>query len=834
VYRRCGGNPLLVREISQAADPEGLPAGVRDVIRGRLSRLPREAVEVLELAAVAGREVATPVLRHAGGLTPAGLARAVDAAVAAGCVQHAEPGTIRFIHDLFREVLYLDLDSLTRANLHARIADALETLVAPGTAGLAADLARHLVQAAWLGDPAQPLPYLRRAADEAAARLAFEEAAGHLSEGARLASLAGQPATRRAMLLDLADAHRRAGDLNEARAGYLDAADDARRADDARGLARAALGLHAVGSATWTPHTTEIGLLEQALAAHGAAADEGGAAEAPVDDPTVAELLAALAEECVHGSPDPGRARWASERAVAIARREGSPATLGTCLMALHDAVWEPGSAPRRLEILDEAAAIADRAGIPMLAWQACFGRFVALLERADPQAFAELERADRLAADLGDPHLRWVVRSRRAVVALLTGRLPDAEAMIRRVGTDASQLGEPDGRNVVGDLSAQLAAIRGTIDDLRLIWAHGELHPLVMVTIEVQAALERDDPVGAMDRLRPWVEVALTDSLGWQRLGHLALIGRTSAAAGDLGLAARAYQQLLPHAGDLVVTGGAVSVAGPVSLYLGLCAAASGDAEEALAHLEQAVQQAARLDARPWVAWAQAEAAEVRLDRGAGDDRPVAEGLLRAAAATADGIGMAGLARRARVMLAAAAPRYVFRRVDDVWTLGFDGEVVQMPDAKGLRDIARLLATPGVEVPAAALVGEPAGAEATMGADPVLDDAARRSYRRRLDELATAVTAAEAAGDAERSDRLQAEREELVAALSAAYGLGGRSRRLGDGAERARKAVTARIRDTIGRIEQRHPPLGRHLRESIVTGTACCYRPSRDVRWSL
>src|SRR6185437_5339516 len=251
--------------------------------------------------------------------------------------------------------------------------------------------------------------------------------------------------------------------------------------------------------ATWTPHTTEIGLLEQALAAHGAAADEGGAAEAPAEDPTVAELLAALAEECVHGSPDPGRARWASERAVAIARRDGSPATLGTCLMALHDAVWWPGSAPRRLEILGEVAAIGDRAGVPMLAWQACFGRFVALLERADPQAFAELERADRLAADLGDPHLRWVVRSRRAVIALLTGRLPDAEAMIRRVGTDASQLGEPDGRNVVGDLSAQLAAIRGTIDDLRLIWAHGELHPLVMVTIEVQAALERDDPAGAM-----------------------------------------------------------------------------------------------------------------------------------------------------------------------------------------------------------------------------------------------------------------------------------------------------------------------------------------------
>jgi hypothetical protein len=48
-----------------------------------------------------------------------------------------------------------------------------------------------------------------------------------------------------------------------------------------------------------------------------------------------------------------------------------------------------------------------------------------------------------------------------------------------------------------------------------------------------------------------------------------------------------------------------------------------------------------------------------------------------------------------------------------------------------------------------------------------------------------------------------------LVAELAHAAGLGGRARRLGDPGERARSAVTARIRDTIRRIAERHPALG-------------------------
>ena len=83
-------------------------------------------------------------------------------------------------------------------------------------------------------------------------------------------------------------------------------------------------------------------------------------------------------------------------------------------------------------------------------------------------------------------------------------------------------------------------------------------------------------------------------------------------------------------------------------------------------------------------------------------------------------------------------------------------------------------------------------------------------------------------------ADRAREEREALVAQLSAAYGLGGRPRRAGDPAERARSTVTWRIRDAIGRIEREHEELGRHLRAAVRTGTYCRYAPEVVPDWRL
>ena len=73
-----------------------------------------------------------------------------------------------------------------------------------------------------------------------------------------------------------------------------------------------------------------------------------------------------------------------------------------------------------------------------------------------------------------------------------------------------------------------------------------------------------------------------------------------------------------------------------------------------------------------------------------------------------------------------------------------------------------------------------------------------------------------------------------FVSMLSGAFGLGGRARKAGDTTERARKAVTSRIRDAIARIGKEHSALSLHLVNAIRTGSFCCYRPERAIPWTL
>jgi hypothetical protein len=199
----------------------------------------------------------------------------------------------------------------------------------------------------------------------------------------------------------------------------------------------------------------------------------------------------------------------------------------------------------------------------------------------------------------------------------------------------------------------------------------------------------------------------------------------------------------------------------------------------------------------------------------------------------------LARLARARQGERAAPPARGTFRRDGALWTLEFAGKAVRMRDAKGLRDLAALLAVPGQPVHAAELVAASGGGEAglaslRLGADQVLDERARRQLRARLSDLEEEIDEAERWADPERAARARDERDALLHELTAAAGLGGRARRLGDQGERARKAVTARIRDVIARLEGIHPALGAHLRASVTTGTFCAYSPASPTEWEL
>ncbi|MFJ6836110.1 ATP-binding protein [Streptomyces sp. NPDC091209] len=185
-----------------------------------------------------------------------------------------------------------------------------------------------------------------------------------------------------------------------------------------------------------------------------------------------------------------------------------------------------------------------------------------------------------------------------------------------------------------------------------------------------------------------------------------------------------------------------------------------------------------------------------------------------------------------------------LFRREGPLWHLVYAGREARLPDSKGLRDIAVLLGRPGTPVPAVDLAasGGPAAAGDTGTADlhppgdlgEVIDATARAAYRRRLRELEEEAEDADAGGDTERSRGIAEEREALVRQLSAAYGIGGHVRRAGSPAERARTAVTARVRAAVRRVAAVHPELGRHLETAVRTGTLCVYEPENPPAWRL
>jgi pimeloyl-ACP methyl ester carboxylesterase len=187
---------------------------------------------------------------------------------------------------------------------------------------------------------------------------------------------------------------------------------------------------------------------------------------------------------------------------------------------------------------------------------------------------------------------------------------------------------------------------------------------------------------------------------------------------------------------------------------------------------------------------------------------------------------------------------RAEFRQDGEYWTVSFEGRVVALADSKGMHDLAVLLAEPGRERHALDLwAGAGAGGAGPEGTqedrlggvgrpDPIIDDVARDRYRRRLEELELEAADAAARGDAAGATAAEEEREALVQELTAAYGLGGRARRLPDEAERARKAVRRRLASALDRIESADPRLGRHLKHSVHTGVYCTYVPEREVRW--
>jgi DNA-binding CsgD family transcriptional regulator/tetratricopeptide (TPR) repeat protein len=580
-------------DVRQPLGEIATPAGVREVVSQRLARLDPGAGQLLELAATAGSEFELDVIRRAVRMDDRELLAALEETVASGMVEEL-PGprlAYRFTHELVRRAVYDRLSRARRAELHLRVGQALADGPVPDRA--LADLAHHFSVAAPLGARDLAVDYNVRAAQVAAAALAFDDAATRLQTAVDLGI--DDEHERAQVLLELGDMENRAGNAAAAFEAFAAAAAIARRLGGGELLARAAIGHE---DTEWRPGELDadtVELLEEAIPVLGD--------HAPPQ--LRVGLLAGLAR-ALDRRGHAARGATVRGQAIALARQADDRSGLAKVLVRSY---WSRGtSAPQEiLAMLDEAEQIAEELNdsetrIEAVGWRV--PTFVSMGDMAS--ARAEIATMRRMAEGSAQPFIHHIAEHYGSAIALADGRLSEAEAMAER----SREWGELlIGRDASGTFGIQMFSIRREQGRLR------ELAPAVRVLAGGGARAGPWRPglaavlveLGMHDEARRELTAIAADGLRSLRVSlwtaALVYMADAATALGDAATAALVYDQLKPLAGQNVMIGHLVACYGSADRYLGMLAATIGDAALADAHFERALDLNRRMGVSTWVA---------------------------------------------------------------------------------------------------------------------------------------------------------------------------------------------------------------------------------------
>jgi tetratricopeptide (TPR) repeat protein len=871
VHQQTAGNPLFLQEVTRLFEDTGrleldwnepgarvvIPATVRGVIAQRLRPLSTESRNVISLASILGRDFSLDALTQLVGRPLHEVLESLEEPLTARVITDV-PGTnnrLRFSHVVIRESLYDDIPRARRIELHRRAGQGLEELYGLNLEPHLAELAHHFFEGSAGGRVDKAGEYARRAAGRAMSLLAYEEAVRLYRMALRSleSAHASDPVERCDLLLEFGDAQARAGDEVGRKEAFLHAAELSKSLGLRNHLARAALGYG--GRLVWVRAGDDprvIQLLEDGLAADG---ELDGALSARM----LARLAGALRDA---SSPEPRESL--GRRAVELARQLDDPAALAYTLEGLFAALWRPDNPRERLAISDEMVAIGEQTMDLERLMAGHQNRALVFLELGDvPSVRREHAAVERVAAELRQPAHNWLPVGTSAQLALLEGRFEDAESLISAARRLRDRTNRSDAIEGYAVQMFQLRREQGRLEEIEdpLAQASRELtwYPIIRCAL---AALHVDLDREALARAE-FDRLAAEDFAGvpfdnkWMfslsLLSEVACYLRHSAARS-------LYERMLPFAELCAVAGGDVC-AGSVSRYLGLLAAAMARTDVAIRHFDAALRDNERMRARPSVAHTQFHLALTLTARGGEGDGNRAADLLMAASTTCNQLGMTGLYGRVAAALAGlgvstssvnvelepSTPPYntgeTFRLEGEYWTVGYEGRVVRLRDSKGMLVLAELLTHPDRPRPSLDLerlgaLGDEATARAVASADAgeLIDNEARRAYRTRLAELRDALEEAEAWGKADEAGMLREEMDFIMQELSRAVGLGGRSRRAGSTAERARLNVTRAVRSAIQRIAAADPGLAAHLEATIHTGVMCVYTPDprAPIAWRV
>jgi DNA-binding SARP family transcriptional activator len=538
VIKQAEGNALLAVETARALGrglQDEVAPSLRGSVRATLDPMAREVRELVELGAIAARAVTPIELGQLGLRDPD---ESESEALETGLLVTSD-GRLGFRHALLRDAVYEVIPEPRRRALHRRWATALLASEQAGNIARPAEVARQLRLG---GADTEAVPQLARAAADARAVSALEQAVEYLEEALAIAPSHAE------LWLELAELEAWRGRREEADAAFNRAV-VLQQGGEPLQLARAWLRrARAYHGPICSPRgvldscTAALKLLDktdqvaaeerhEALAALAWAEAIAGSAEEA--ERLLAELGASIPESDLQ-IYDIGHARALalmrrgrfvdsyapSISAGAAVARAGRPDLAYACWTDAAGAAAAAGENERALEFIDRGLEAIDGHGLQSLEIHLLAARaFVLIRMHRLADARAAVESETRLAAQLAQPQLQAMASHDRGLVALEAGEPELAATLLADALVDGAPISRPLTRLAIADALARSGQLEAADQQLRA----AVLEPLQpsdfpealvprLARVQGLLALARHDPAEAERRLQESIT-------GWERL---------------------------------------------------------------------------------------------------------------------------------------------------------------------------------------------------------------------------------------------------------------------------------------------------------------------------
>ena len=605
LFERTDGNPFFLKEFARLLGSVGarellktVPAGVADVVRQRVARLPESAQAILRVAAAIGRVFDLDVLVEAVDSTDDVVFDAMEVGEIAGLLSDFGPGAMRFTHVLVRDTLYDDIPVARLRPMHRAIAGAIES-VSPSDVTA---LAHHLALSASRSTADKAVEYCRAAAELAESRHAYDRTVELYRQALALLDLTDpQPRRRLDVLLRLIPALVLSGDTTAFIEPRREAVELARDVGDPHLLARAISCWYVTPWWIRDYAYVEADFITEATAE---------LADAELDDAERSALLSAYLCEAFMRD-DPTLVPTARQLLV-VARRTGDPEVLCKALFAALMAHAQDGDLAERDAIRAELRDTAEAHAL------LSFHLLALYMEARAALRLGEVDRARTLLDEClplaGKLELRWVtvaLTECEGCLVTVTGDLDRAESIFRSI---VDQMREHDPASSAADLTLAevLFALRFAQDRL------GEIVDIVRAAYDTYPDLFAASlacclaAAGDEDAARSVLASSASEPLDPQfRTPRLGLRAFAALALDDRAQMAELYEKLVPY--EHMIAGIEMGAPlEPIARTLGSLARRSGDAARARRHLERALAIATRCRNCVWIDRIRADLAEL------------------------------------------------------------------------------------------------------------------------------------------------------------------------------------------------------------------------------